>query len=111
NTFMAYIGRQVPELRLDLPSNAIGKDYPVKGAFIDHTPSGTGYQMSLFGVLGVAFGREEGIELNVLGLNFGIDFFHPAVKLPFVGRLGVTDRVRAEDLPAQVNSQRSDPES
>src|ERR1041384_1410740 len=85
NTFMAYIGRQVPELRLDLPPNAIGKDYPIKGALIDHTPSGTGYQLSMFGLLGFAVGREEGIEFNVLGLNFGIDFFRPALKLPIVG--------------------------
>jgi hypothetical protein len=39
--------------------------------------------------LGVAVGREEGIELNLLGLNFGIDFHKPALKLPFVGRLGL----------------------
>jgi hypothetical protein len=89
NTFTAYIGRQVPELRMDLPANAIGKDYPINGSFIDHTPSGTGYQFSMFGIFGLAMAREEGIELNLLGLNFGIDFLRPALKLPFVGRLGV----------------------
>lgn len=92
NTFMAYIGRQVPELRMDLPSNAIGKDYPINGSIIDRTPSGTGYQLSMFGLLGLAVGRDEGVELNLLSLNFGIDFFRPAIKLPIVGRIGVTER-------------------
>ncbi len=27
NTFTAYLGRAVPELRLDLPATAIGKDF------------------------------------------------------------------------------------
>jgi len=89
NTFMAYIGRHAPELRMDLPANAIGKDYPINGSLLDRTPSGTGYQVSMLGVFGVAMGREEGLELNLLGLNFGVDFFKPALRLPFIGRLGV----------------------
>jgi hypothetical protein len=92
NTFTAYIGRLVPELRMDLPATAIGKDYPVNGSIVAHTPSGTGYQVSMLGVLGVSMAREEGFELNLLGLNFGIDFLKPALKLPFIGRLGVDAR-------------------
>jgi uncharacterized protein DUF3750 len=91
NTFMAYIGRQVPELRMDLPATAIGKDYPINGSLVDRTPSGTGYQVSMMGLLGVAMGSEEGFELNVLGLNFGIDFLRPALRLPFIGRLGMSE--------------------
>ncbi len=92
NTFIAYIGRQVPELRMDLPATAIGKDYPSNGSMIDRTPSGTGYQVSMLGVLGVSVAREEGFELNLLGLNFGVDFFKPALKLPFIGRIGMSER-------------------
>jgi hypothetical protein len=49
---------------------------------------GTGYQLSMFGLLSVAMAREEGVEVNLLGLNFGIDFVKPALKLPFIGRVG-----------------------
>jgi hypothetical protein len=91
NTFTAYIGKKVPELRLELPVTALGKDYPINGSLIDHTPSGTGYQLSLFGLLGATLARDEGVEINLLGLSFGIDFFKPALKLPFVGRLGIGD--------------------
>lgn len=89
NTFIAHIGRQVPELRMDLPATAIGKDYPINGSIVDRAPSGTGYQLSMLGLLGVTMAREEGFELNVLGLTFGVDFYKPALKLPFIGRLGV----------------------
>jgi hypothetical protein len=91
NTFMAYVGRQVPELKMDLPATAIGKDYPINGSMIDRSPSGTGYQLSLLGVFGITLAREEGIELNLLGLSFGVDILKPALKLPFIGRLGVSE--------------------
>jgi len=75
-----------------LPVTAIGKDYPINGSLWDRTPSGTGYPLSMLGVLGVSLGRQEGFELNLLGLNFGIDFLNPALKLPFIGRLGASER-------------------
>ena len=89
NTFTAYVGREVPELRLSLPSTAIGKDYLPNGAPLGLTPSGTGVQVSLLGLVGVLGGWEEGVEVNVLGLIFGLDVKRPALKLPAVGRLGV----------------------
>jgi hypothetical protein len=87
NTFTAYLGRSVPELELDLPPTAIGKDY-LGDRFMAKTPSGTGYQVSLYGALGVLAAKVEGLEVNVLGLTFGIDPLSPALKLPLVGRLG-----------------------
>ncbi|MGH1482566.1 MAG: DUF3750 domain-containing protein [Geminicoccales bacterium] len=88
NTFIAHLGRTVPELNLELPPTAIGKDYLDQGALIASTPSGSGYQLSLFGVLGASLGRSEGIELHILGLTLGIDPFDFAIKLPSVGRIG-----------------------
>ena len=41
-------------------------------------------------MLGVLAARQEGLELNLLGLSFGIDFLRPAIKLPGIGRLGVS---------------------
>ncbi|NND89721.1 MAG: DUF3750 domain-containing protein [Granulosicoccus sp.] len=91
NTFTAYLGRRVPELRLELPSNAIGKDYLPGGSMLSRTPSGTGLQLSLGGYGGVMAGWEEGLEVNFLGLSAGIDLWPLALKLPGVGRLGFSD--------------------
>ena len=90
NTFTAFIARAVPELQLDLPPTAIGKDYLPGGALAAMSPSGTGIQLSLFGLLGVLAGREEGLEINLLGLTFGVDVKDLALKVPVVGRLGAS---------------------
>jgi len=87
NTFTAYVARAVPELELDLPPTAIGKDY-LGRRLLAAAPSGSGFQVSLFGLLGVLVSGVEGLEINVLGLTFGIDALSPALKLPLVGRLG-----------------------
>ena len=55
-------------------------------------PSGSGFQVSLGGLFGVAASGVEGLEFNVLGLNFGLG---PAgLKLPLVGRIGPASRRR-----------------
>ena len=41
NSFVAHVLRAVPELKVDLPSTAIGKDY-VEPYFVAGTPTGTG---------------------------------------------------------------------
>ncbi len=88
NTFLAWIGREVPGLRLTLPSTAIGKDF-LGGQLAARTPSGTGLQLSLGGLLGIAVGVEEGLELNLLGLVVGVDPKRLAIKLPGIGQLGM----------------------
>ena len=87
NTFTAHLAREIPELRLSLPSTAIGKDYLGVSQMIARTPSGTGYQLSLLGMLGASVGGDEGLEVNVLGMVFGIDPRHWALKLPGIGRI------------------------
>lgn len=89
NTFTAWITRAVPELEADLPATAIGKDYLGDRVFAA-APSGSGLQFSLFGLLGMTASKVEGIEVNVLGASLGANLFPPALKLPFVGRVGVT---------------------
>ena len=85
NTFVAWITRRVPELRADLPPMAIGKDYLGSDTVMAKSPSGSGYQISLWGVLGITVGIEEGIEFNIAGVHFGIDFFGLALRLPGFG--------------------------
>jgi hypothetical protein len=88
NTFIAWIGREMPELELAMPSNAIGKDYVPITHVIGWAPSHTGVQVSLYGLAGAIIGGDEGLEINLLGLVTGVDFRHPALKLPGLGRLG-----------------------
>ncbi len=89
NTFTAWITRQVPELRADLPPTAIGKDY-LRGGVFAKAPSGSGGQFSVAGLLALTASTVEGVELNVLGLTFGIDPWPPALKLPLAGRIGAS---------------------
>ena len=71
----------------DRPSAASGKAYLPGGALAAVPPSGTGYQVSLFGLVGVLAAVEEGLEINLLGLSFGIDPLDLALKLPMAGRI------------------------
>jgi hypothetical protein len=100
NTFTAWIARAVPELEVDLPATAIGKDY-MGGTMISTAPSGKGFQFSMRGLLGVAASSVDGVELNILGLNFGVG--PSGVKLPMVGRIGaprIQGAIAAEQQPA-----------
>ena len=127
NTFVAFVARQVPELRLELPPTAIGKDYlgrrlaqvgaatdggrlanganqlspsganessRLLAALAGPAPSGTGFQISLFGAAGILVARREGIELNFLGLVAGVRPWPLAIKLPGLGTLPAADAYR-----------------
>ena len=86
NTFAAWVARRVPALHLDLPPTAIGKDYLGPTTFVAHAPCGTGWQLSLLGLAGVTVAREEGLELNLLGLGFGVDLNDRSLRLPGLGK-------------------------
>jgi len=85
NTFTAWLTRHVPELEADLPGTAIGKDY-LRDDFVHTPPSGRGLQVSLAGLLGFTASTVEGLEVNLLGLSFGVG--PSGLKLPFIGRIG-----------------------
>jgi len=85
NTFPAYIARAVPELGLVLPSDAVGKDFLPRGTFFVKAPSGTGYQFSVVGVFGLLIAKKEGVEINLLGLVYGIRFAPFRILLPGIG--------------------------
>ena len=96
NTFTAWVARAVPELEVDLPATAIGKDY-IGDSVISTAPSGKGFQFSLRGLFGVAASSVDGFELNILSLNFGVG--PSGLKLPLVGRIG-TPRIETS-LPTE----------
>lgn len=85
NTFTAFIARSVPELKLTLPSHAIGKDFVPWAKVLSPAPSGTGYQLSLKGLLGVTLAIQEGLELNIIGLVYGVNPITRTLKLPGFG--------------------------
>ena len=92
-------------LKLDLPANGIGKDYRPLSIPVGVSPSGSGLQIALLGLLGVSVGVQEGLEFNVLGLNFGIDLNAPALRLPFWGRLGFKDVTIPNPVSRQCHPQ------
>jgi hypothetical protein len=101
------MGRAVPELGIDLPATAIGKDY-LGNAVFSTAPSGRGFQFSLGGVLGIAASGVEGLELNILGLNVGLST--SGLKLPLIGRIGPARRFAAPAAaPATVAEQQQVP--
>jgi hypothetical protein len=88
NTFVAAVLRAVPELGAVLPPNAVGRDFR-PAFYVGPADSGTGVELSAFGVLGIKLGWVEGIELNLLGLVVGLDMRQPALKLPGFGLVGI----------------------
>ena len=95
NTFTSWIARAVPELEVDFPATAIGKDY--SESILGPAPSGSGGQLSLGGLFALTASSVEGLEFNILGLSFGLG--KSGLKLPLVGRIG-PDRPASPDAPA-----------
>lgn len=97
NTFTAFVLKHTPELRVDLPPTAIGKDY-LGLRPVGTTPSGTGVQVSALGAVGVLAGIEEGLEVNILGLTFGVDPRSASLKLPLIGQVGFASKTEPVTL-------------
>jgi len=88
NTFVAWVARNIVNLNVELPNTAIGKDF-IGDEFFAATPSGTGYQISFFGVFGILVGKAEGVEINIAGLVFGFDPMDLQLKLPMLGEVNL----------------------
>ncbi len=88
NTFVAGIIRAVPDFDAELPATAVGKDYPSPGRLVDFDPVRGSLRFSLSGYAGLSLGLKSGIEVNLLGLVAGFDWYNPALKLPGFGRIG-----------------------
>lgn len=92
NSYVSHIMRHTDGFTVELPPHAIGKNWIDDGKFFARSETKTGYQFSFFGLLGLTVGKAEGLEINILGLTFGFDVMRPALKLPFIGRVGMTDK-------------------
>jgi len=88
NTFVSWVIRQIPEMDVALPNHAIGKDY-LGNEVVSKVPGGSGYQLSLGGYFGVLAGVREGLEVNLLGLSFGVNPLGLGIKLPGIGELAL----------------------
>ena len=88
NSYVAYVARRVPELKVGMPSIALGKDYLVESNFFAMAPSGTGIQFSIKGCLGFLIAKVEGIEFNFLTQIIGISWYDGlAIKWPGLGKI------------------------
>lgn len=90
NTFIAAILDAVPEMRTTLPPTAVGKDFPYDRNWLSSTMSGTGVRATLGGYLTLTVGWIEGIEFSLFGGVVGLDIRRPAIKLPGLGRIGMS---------------------
>ncbi len=92
NTYVDVMMRRC-DFPAELPGTAIGKDFRgIVGASV--TRGGTGVQIDT-PLIGLAIGITEGIEVHVLGLTLGLDWWCPALKIPADdGRIGCPGTVR-----------------
>jgi hypothetical protein len=72
-----------------MPPEAVGRDFRADGSFIGATASRTGFEVTIYGLIGAKLGWVEGVEVDFLGLVAGLDLRHPALKIPAFGRLGL----------------------
>ena len=88
NTFVAHVLREVPELGVALPPTAIGKDFP-QGPWLQSTPGGKGLQLTLWGLAGVSMGWHEGVRLQWLSLEMGVNPWKGEAYWPGIGTISL----------------------
>jgi hypothetical protein len=85
NSFVAHVLREVPELGIVLPPNAIGRDYLSGGRFIAIADDWKNVTVTAWGLLGFSAGVRSGLEVHFVGLVAGIDFRRFGIKIPAFG--------------------------
>jgi len=90
NTYVDYMLRTCL-LDAELPATAVGKDYRgIVGA--SWTAGQTGAQIET-PLVGVKIGFTEGVQVHLFALTIGVDWWPPALLVPFgEGRIGFDDR-------------------
>jgi hypothetical protein len=87
NTFISTLLEEVPGLRSELDHNSVGKDW-TDGVRVGGTDGGLGVEIDTT-YIGMAAGLRQGLELHLAGLTTGVTFWPPALKIPFLPRIGV----------------------
>lgn len=85
NSFVAHVLRNVPELDIVLPPNAVGRDYLAGGRFLAIDRDWRNIHATLYGLLGFSAGARSGFEVHFMGLVAGIDFERFGIKVPAFG--------------------------
>jgi hypothetical protein len=82
------------KIHVELPATAVGRDYRgVIGASV--TSLGTGVQLETW-LIGAKIGLEEGVELHIADVAFGVHFWPPALTVPVnPGRIGFDGTMHA----------------
>jgi hypothetical protein len=88
NTFMQGVIDGVPKLDAVLTTLAVGRDYPHDGRPIRRLHSGV--LLTLGGYVAMRIGWVEGFELSLFCQVLGVDWRRPAIKLPSIGRIGLS---------------------
>lgn len=86
NAFAARAMLAIDGLSGILHHNSFGKDY-TPYVRVGGTTSGTGVALETI-PFGIALGIEEGVELHLIQMTFGISAFPPALKIPFAPTIG-----------------------
>lgn len=94
NSFVAWVVRNSEGLAVELPPVAIGKDYIATGVGLAAAPSRTGFSAVAWGLFGITFALDEGIELHIAGSTIGLDPLELALKLPSLGKISLLDLSR-----------------
>lgn len=86
NSFVATLVADTTRLRTTMHHNAVGKDY-LTPLGVARTPSKSGGRIDTPWI-GGALGLQEGFELHLVGLQFGVGLWPPRICVPFLPEIG-----------------------